>query len=89
MTISHIDGMYSYITTPDGRVVHLAASRPVVLKDGVYELEASNLPMSHDSTDTTTKPKTKKQERAQVAHALKILARKARHARYQAKHQTV
>ena len=35
----HIDGMYSYITTPSGHAVHLGASTPMVLcADGVYEV---------------------------------------------------
>ncbi len=34
----HIDGMYSYITTPEGHVVHLGASCEVKLVDDHYEL---------------------------------------------------
>lgn len=34
----HIDGMYSYITTEDGVVVHLGASAEVKLVGDHYEL---------------------------------------------------
>jgi hypothetical protein len=38
-TFHHIDGMYSYITTEGGNVVHLGASTEVKLgEDGIYEL---------------------------------------------------
>lgn len=34
----HIDGMYSYITTPDGHVVHLGATTPVKKVGDHYEI---------------------------------------------------
>lgn len=34
----HIDGMYSYITTPSGAVVHLGASTELKLIGDIYEL---------------------------------------------------
>ncbi len=38
-TFDHLDGAYSHITTPDGAVVHLSASAPLVAGDGHYELK--------------------------------------------------
>lgn len=38
-TFHHVDGMYSYITTPGGHAVHLHCASPVKLVDGVYEVE--------------------------------------------------
>lgn len=38
-TFHHIDGMYSYISTPSGGVVHLGAMVELTLgEDGVYEI---------------------------------------------------
>jgi len=38
----HIDGMYSYIETEEGQVVHLSAAAPLKLcADGIYELDES------------------------------------------------
>lgn len=41
-TFHHIDGMYSYCTTSDGKPFHLYASTPVKKVKGRYEIEAHN-----------------------------------------------
>lgn len=38
VTFDHLDGMYSYCTLPDGEVVHLGASCPLVKVDDHYEI---------------------------------------------------
>lgn len=39
-TFHHIDGIYSYIETEEGQVVHLSAAVPLKLcTDGIYELD--------------------------------------------------
>lgn len=48
----HIDGMYSYITTPEGDVVHLSVSAEVERKDGVWQLSGEGTE-SEDERDRT------------------------------------
>lgn len=40
VTFDHIDGMYSYCTTPDGHVVHLSAGTPLKkVGANLYEID--------------------------------------------------
>ena len=38
LTFDHVDGSYSYSTTSDGRVCHLAAYTPLKEVNGHYEI---------------------------------------------------
>jgi hypothetical protein len=38
ITFDHVDGMYSYCTTADGRVCHLAAYTPLTKAGDHYEI---------------------------------------------------
>jgi hypothetical protein len=38
ITFDHVDGMYSYNTLPDGKVVHLSVMTPLTKVDEHYEI---------------------------------------------------
>jgi hypothetical protein len=38
ITFDHVDGMYSYNTLPDGKVVHLSVMTPLTKVDDHYEI---------------------------------------------------
>lgn len=42
-TFHHIDGMYSYVTTPDGSVVHLSATYPLKKVRDHYERDTNDV----------------------------------------------
>lgn len=39
MTFHHLDGMYSYCTTDDGKILHLSVVTPLKKVNNYYEIE--------------------------------------------------